>query len=331
MGRSHARILTTIWRDPDFVATPADAQRTYLLILSQPTVSFCGVIAYTPTRWAALSPGTTAKSIARTVDELERRRFLVVDRTTEEIWIRSFVKNDGVLKGGPKILSAMWKDYEAINSSTLRRLFYEALPPDLQEGVSDTPCDTPSDTPSDDESVAPSDADGIPHRMPRGRARPLSLSLSLSLPQPQPPSATPLAADAAEPPPSVELVPTNGNPPAWQAVIGRRLAELDTTGSWDLLDPYVDAWDEIHDMVPSSTAMGNLIALTCDYVSQVTGEAPPEQDRSRIAMLVRQHGKAVLLGYSKALGTTQDETPEARFRYARGVINRFIREQEPVR
>lgn len=125
--------------------------------------------------------------------------------------------------------------------------------------------------------------------------------------------------------------PTTSDPPPWLVTLSPKLEAIDTTGTWDLIGAFADAWDTINDTFPPDQTMGNLIALTCDYIERVIGEKLLPEDRGRVAMLVRKHGKAALLGYDRALGATEDETPRARFVYARGVINRFIEEVEVSR
>lgn len=228
MARGHARIKTTIWKDETFTARTPEAQRVYFMLLSQPGLSFCGVIDYTGRRWAALAKGTTAKTIAKAVEELADAKFVVLDEDHEELWVRSFVRHDGVLSGGPKLLSAMWKDFAAIASPLIRERFLAALPPEIREGapdgVSDTPSDGASDTPSDTDP--PEDA--MPHPMPRGGARPLPSSH-----HPQPPS--PATDPGHQPNPSAGLAVCEPSTPASpdrppQAVVQVFEAWLASTG-----------------------------------------------------------------------------------------------------
>jgi hypothetical protein len=97
MARDHARILTSIWRDEDFRALPVDAQHTYLTAVSHDELSYCGRLDYRPGRLAALAHGNTAKKIEVAVTKLVRARYMVLDRDTEELLIRTYVKHDGVL------------------------------------------------------------------------------------------------------------------------------------------------------------------------------------------------------------------------------------------
>lgn len=97
MARDHARILTSIWRDPDFRDLNVDAQHTYLAIISQDALTYAGVLDYRPGRLAALSKDATARRIETAIKALERARFVVVDRETEELLARSYVRHDGVM------------------------------------------------------------------------------------------------------------------------------------------------------------------------------------------------------------------------------------------
>lgn len=106
MARTYARILTSIWRDKDFCALPARAQHTYMLVLSQPDMSACGVVFFRPKRWATLAPDTSQDDVEAALGVLEDRGYVVIDRETDELWVRSFIKYDGVLKH-PNMRKAM--------------------------------------------------------------------------------------------------------------------------------------------------------------------------------------------------------------------------------
>lgn len=132
MARTHARLLTAIWQDEHFRSLSVPAQHMYFLALSQPGLSLCGVVSFTPRRWALLSRGATPKKVQQAVDELVRERFVVVDSDTEELFVRSFVKHDGVLKQ-PNLVVAMWKQFHTILSDAIRKAFIEGLPEGFHE------------------------------------------------------------------------------------------------------------------------------------------------------------------------------------------------------
>lgn len=120
MARDHARLRAGIWSDPDFLALAASQQRAYLLALSQPGITYCGVLPYTPRRWARLAPDTTEADIRAALDELAARRFVVIDEDTEELLIRTFIKHDGVLKSPNVARSALNSWTHGIHSQRIR-------------------------------------------------------------------------------------------------------------------------------------------------------------------------------------------------------------------
>jgi hypothetical protein len=97
VSRDHARIQTAIWQDRDFRGLSVPAQHMYMTVLSQPTLSRCGVLDFIATRLAALSASQSVRKVQTTVAELERCLFVVVDRHTCELLVRTYVRHDGVL------------------------------------------------------------------------------------------------------------------------------------------------------------------------------------------------------------------------------------------
>lgn len=172
MPRSHGRIMSTIWNDPDFIALGPGPQRLYLFLLSQPDLSHAGLVPMRVNRWAKKVGGYDAAHLRADLDGLTETRFVVYDDDTEEVLIRTFVRNDGVYKQ-PKVMLRMREDARQIESPALRAAFraeLDRLPlEELQdgprsavstvvdtlradfadseaypsEGVSDTPSDTP--------------------------------------------------------------------------------------------------------------------------------------------------------------------------------------------
>lgn len=126
MARDHARLYCAIWQNADFVALPPGPQRLYLLALSQPGLSYAGVVPYTPNRWAQLAAKTTPAQIRRDVKALVEARFVVVDESTEEMLIRTYVHHDGILRS-PNVTIAMTKAAHQIVSPVVRKAFMREL------------------------------------------------------------------------------------------------------------------------------------------------------------------------------------------------------------
>lgn len=122
MARSHGRILSGIWQDPDFRALPAEPQRMYLFLLSQPNLTHAGLLPLTVRRWASAALDLTPERVRAALAALEAARFVVVDGDAEELLIRTLVRNDGVWKQ-PKVMIRMGEDAREITSARLRAAF----------------------------------------------------------------------------------------------------------------------------------------------------------------------------------------------------------------
>lgn len=134
MARDHGRILVAIWADRDFRALNRDAQRMYLLLATQARLTYCGALDYLPGRLATLASDEDEQTVEHAIKLLEADRFIVVDRTTQEVLVRSFVRHDGLL-GSPNVTKAMLKDRAALLSDDLR----EAVDRELERAYRDDP------------------------------------------------------------------------------------------------------------------------------------------------------------------------------------------------
>lgn len=150
MARSYARIMTAIWRDVDFLALTERAQRVFLLLVTQPDISAAGTLPLRARRWASYAKDSTGAGLAEGLKELEQQRFIVADKTTEELLIRSFVKWDGGYgnrKRVPVILSAAVDVTSDVIRKALRIEFEKVGLPTalLTDAVSDSASDAVTD------------------------------------------------------------------------------------------------------------------------------------------------------------------------------------------
>jgi len=118
MARSYAQFSTSMWRDPDFVALPAAWQRVYMMLTSQQDVSAVGVLHLSITRWANRAPDTTAADIVQALMGLMDNRFVIFDRGSEEVLLRSFLRRDNGYKN-PKRLPAIKDAANEVESPTI--------------------------------------------------------------------------------------------------------------------------------------------------------------------------------------------------------------------
>lgn len=94
MARNYGRVATSIWRDPDFLNLSSDARFTYVMLFSQPKISAVGVLEVTERRWMS-ALGFVPTQLAYALYELSEHAYVVVDESTEELFVRSFVRSDG--------------------------------------------------------------------------------------------------------------------------------------------------------------------------------------------------------------------------------------------
>lgn len=191
MARQYARIHLRIWADSRFIGLSAEAQSLYFKLLTHPTMNLCGVADWRPKRLAALSKGQTVQRVLDAAKELEKGLYIVVDDDTEEVLVRSFIRNDGTLRNS-KVAVAVGKDYMAVTSTKLRACIVYELHrlnehsdewPGLDK-VSDLlsePCVDPHELESDSLSDALSDAlsDSLSDALSQNRPYPSTL-----IPQP---------------------------------------------------------------------------------------------------------------------------------------------------
>lgn len=115
----YVKLQRNIWRNTGFCNLTADAQRLYLLLISQPNLSHCGILALTPGRWAGLAADTTNADIHACLVQLETARFVMVDAGTEELWIRTYMRHDEGFRT-PNMRKAIETALGTIMSATIR-------------------------------------------------------------------------------------------------------------------------------------------------------------------------------------------------------------------
>lgn len=215
MARSHARLSLTLWNDDDFIDLSAGAQRMYMLLLSQPNVGYAGMLPLTVKRWAKRAKNTTPEQVDGWLAELEVALYIVMDEDTDELLIRTFMRNDEVWKQ-PNVMVSAARDATATASRRIRRhLATEAARmasfPDLKRGSKEAlddliealpePFPMVDGKPSENPTANPS---GDPSAYPRGRGSVTQVSTGSPPPLPSPTTAP---TTSAAKPPGAELVP----------------------------------------------------------------------------------------------------------------------------
>lgn len=137
MARDYGRIRLDIWADEDWRDLPSLPQWLYLHLLSSPSLNFCGVTDWRPARIAALAAELGPDDVEYAAAWLEAGEFIVVDRSTEEVLVRSWIKHDGLLSS-PNMAKAMVKAHAAIGSGILRAVIVDQLERIKSNGITYT-------------------------------------------------------------------------------------------------------------------------------------------------------------------------------------------------
>ena len=97
-GRGYAQVQLSIWNDDAFRDLPVAAQHLYFVLLTSPGLTYAGTDDWHPGRIAARAAGWTAEQVESAAAVLIHKLYLVVDRDTGEFLIRSFIRNDHLMK-----------------------------------------------------------------------------------------------------------------------------------------------------------------------------------------------------------------------------------------
>lgn len=126
MARDRANINTEIWADPHWRSLSHGAQWLYQFILASSKLNLCGVTDWRPARWSGMAEDVSRADIERFAGELEREAFLVIDRDTEEVCIRSFFRHDGIL-AQPNPMRGAVREFGSIGSARIQGVISHEL------------------------------------------------------------------------------------------------------------------------------------------------------------------------------------------------------------
>jgi len=126
MARTHARLKLAMWADEDFRDLPGESQWLYMLLMTSSGLSYAGVADWRPARIAPMAVDVSPARVESAAVELEQNHYIVVDRDTEEVLVRSFIRNDGLMEQ-PNVAAAMATAYGAIASRTLQAVIVHEL------------------------------------------------------------------------------------------------------------------------------------------------------------------------------------------------------------
>ena len=126
MARDHARFYVRMWGETDWRSLHPLSQWLFMHLISAPTMTQAGIAEWRPSRIAALAETLTPETVETIAYDLERRAYLLVDRVTEEVLVRSFIRNDKVLEQ-PNVTIAACRAWTAASSAPIRALVVHEL------------------------------------------------------------------------------------------------------------------------------------------------------------------------------------------------------------
>lgn len=119
MGRQFAQIRPDMWLDDDWRALTPRAQHLYLVILTDPALSYAGVTDWKPGRLRQRAAEWPLLDLMIAAQELSAAHFLIFDDETEEVAVRSYLRHDGLLKQ-PRMAVSMANAFGQIGSNKIR-------------------------------------------------------------------------------------------------------------------------------------------------------------------------------------------------------------------
>lgn len=122
----YGKLLSRIWTDPDFTALPARSQQLYCLLISYSTRNYAGVLPLTLKRWAKCTADSTIELVVEALKTLAARDFIAVDWDSEEVLIRTYLRNDEVFKQ-PNVMKSALKSAAHLESEPLRWVLHDEM------------------------------------------------------------------------------------------------------------------------------------------------------------------------------------------------------------
>lgn len=119
MARDYGRIRVTIWQDHDFTSLSIHAQQLYFYLITQSKLDMAGITNWRPRMAMKSAQGWTEEAMKGALDELEGGLYVLLDEETDELLVRSFIRNDEIMRS-PNLAKAMQKAWRGMDSDILR-------------------------------------------------------------------------------------------------------------------------------------------------------------------------------------------------------------------
>lgn len=119
MANAGGFLKESIWRDREFRALPRSAQATYAQLISQKELDRAGVQPLQILKWAKGCDGFSVDDLMADLKVLEERRFVFIDEETDELFVRSYMRQCEVVRY-PNILKNALRCAGMVASEKLR-------------------------------------------------------------------------------------------------------------------------------------------------------------------------------------------------------------------
>jgi hypothetical protein len=116
-GRLYAKLHIRLHADENWRGLSADAQWLYSHLISHPAIINAGVLPLQIARWARGATDMTVERVSAGLHELIDRDFVIVDPDTEEVLVRTFIRDDAP---NPKVLHSVLEHACMVESQWLR-------------------------------------------------------------------------------------------------------------------------------------------------------------------------------------------------------------------
>lgn len=127
MARSYARIDVHRFRDDDWRDLPLAHKAVFDMLLAHPKLSLCGALDIKLGSLTQYAPDLDNDALTALLVALEEAGYVMWDRDTDELVIRTFVRHDGVLQN-QNLAKGMWSAWQALESDRLRQFVVDNLP-----------------------------------------------------------------------------------------------------------------------------------------------------------------------------------------------------------
>lgn len=119
MANAAGYIQESIWRDEHWRKLSRSAQALYMQLLSQKELDCAGILPLQPNKWAKGCQELTVDQVWTDLEELQREKFVFYDADTEEVFIRTYIRNSNVIKV-PNMLKSARRSAELVASGYIK-------------------------------------------------------------------------------------------------------------------------------------------------------------------------------------------------------------------